>query len=508
MISASAVVIGLVLGPLVYVSVKIWKFMSDVKRLGRAAEQFPGDEKHWFWGHLHMFPGFSDAGLTKMREKTIEFPYGSRVWKGPFHVSITQRFPTGMRDALKTAESKPLGFGVYQFGRPWLGDGLIISHGAKHQRNRKLLTPAFHFDILKPYITVKNQATDILLGKLDKYADTGDSLEIFSNISLCTLDIILRCAFSYNDEIQEKGESHPYVQAVVELGDMWVSRTLRPWLYPDFIYYLTSEGRKFKKYCDFVHTVSEEIIKKRKETLAEKGEAAMKQGRYIDFLDTLLTAKDEDGKGLTDLEIRNEVDTFLFAGHDTTASGSAWTLYSLAEHPEHQEKCQEEIDQIMREKEDGSNYIEWEDLSKLKYLTMCIKEALRLHTPVPFIEREHTKDLEIDGKVLPPGSIVDVQIYNLHHNPVVWGEDNMEYKPSRFAPENVEKRDPYAFLPFSAGPRNCIGQNFALHEMKIIIARILQRFTVSLEPDHKVEKKIGVVMRTKDGIRCKVARRN
>jgi len=507
MISFSAIAVAILLGPLVYISVRIWRFISEVKRLGKAAEQFPGEPKHWLWGHLHMYPGPNEDGLALQRAQTIKFPRTERYWAGPIKPVVSLNHHDVIQLIVKTAEPKPLGFGVYQFGKPWLGDGLIISHGAKHQRNRKLLTPAFHFDILRPYITVKNQATDILLEKLEKCAESGDSIEIFGNLSLCTLDIILRCAFSFDDKIQEKGESHPYVQAVVELGDLWVARTLKPWLYPDFIYSLTSDGRKFKKYCDFVHTVSEDIIQKRKQTLAEKGEAAMKQGRYIDFLDILLTAKDDDGKGLTDLEIRNEVDTFLFAGHDTTASGSSWTLFSLAEHPEYQEKCQEEIDQILREKDSGSDYIEWEDLPKLKYLTMCIKEALRLHTPVPFIERELTKDLEIDGKVLPPGTIVDVQIYNLHHNPVVWGEDIMDFKPSRFSPEVAEKRDPYAFLPFSAGPRNCIGQNFALHEMKIIIARILHRYTISVDPDHKVEKKIGVVMRTVNGIKCKFSLR-
>lgn len=507
MISQGTLVVSVLLGPLVYVCMKIWRFVSEVKRLGKAAEQFPGEPKHWLWGHLHLYPGPNEEGLAFQRNHTKKFPRTEHFWAGPIKPVLALYHHDVVQHIVKTAEPKPLGFGVYQFGKPWLGDGLIISHGAKHLRNRKLLTPAFHFDILRPYIRVKNQATDILLEKMRNCADTGKTIEIFGNLSLCTLDIILRCAFSYNDEIQEKGEDHPYVQAVVELGDMWVARTLKPWLYPDFIYSLTSDGRKFKKYCDFVHSVSEDIIQKRKQTLAEKGETAMKQGRYIDFLDILLTAKDDDGRGLTDLEIRNEVDTFLFAGHDTTASSISWTLFSLAEHPELQLKCQEEIDEIVREKGDGDEYIEWEDLGKLKYLTMCIKEALRLHSPVPFIERELTKDLEIDGKTLPVGSIIDVQLYNLHHNPIVWGDDVMDYKPSRFSPENVEKRDPYAFIPFSAGPRNCIGQSFALHEMKIVLARILHKFTISLDPGHKVEKKIGVVMRSADGIKCKVLQR-
>nr|KAG5713251.1 hypothetical protein BaRGS_007778 [Batillaria attramentaria] len=127
---------------------------------------------------------------------------------------------------------------------------------------------------------------------------------------------------------------------------------------------------------------------------------------------------------------------------------------------------------------------------------------MRLHTPVPFIQRELTQDTEIDGNVAPAGTVVTILIYNLHHNPTVW-EDSMEFRPERFSEENNNTRHPYAFVPFSAGPRNCIGQNFAMHEMKIIMAKMLYRFTLVLDPNHKVEKFESVVMKTKTGIRMK-----
>lgn len=296
-------------------------------------------------------------------------------------------------------------------------------------------------------------------------------------------------------------ESHPYVRAVNELSDLWVNRSLNIYHYFDFIYFRSRNGRLFKQHADFVHSVAEDIIEKRQKTLKEEGlptKTAGKKSRYLDFLDILLTAKDESNVGMTPLEIRNEVDTFLFEGHDTTTSAMCWTLYSLAQHPEWQRKVQAEVDAVL----DGrtSDFIEWNDLSKLETLTMCIKEGLRCHSPVSFIQRVTTKPLDIEGYHVPVGATIAVQIYNLHHNPDVW-DDPMEFRPQRFLPENVSGRDSYAFVPFSAGPRNCIGQHFAMNEQKVTLARLLRRFTLELDPDHEVSKKIGVVMRATNGIK-------
>ncbi|KAK2151982.1 hypothetical protein LSH36_343g00001 [Paralvinella palmiformis] len=238
--------------------------------------------------------------------------------------------------------------------------------------------------------------------------------------------------------------------------------------------------------------------------LAETGCVTLKK-RCMDFLDILLTAKDEDGKGLTFSEVRDEVDTFLFEGHDTTASALAWTVYSLAGHPEYQKKCQMEIDEILNGRE--TDEITWDDLPKLTYLTQCLKEAMRLHCPVPFISRLLTKEMTIDGKTLPKNSIVDIQLYNMHHNPQIW-KNNMVYDPSRFDPDKIENMDSFAFVPFSAGPRNCIGQNFAMHEMKTILARIFRMFDVSLDPNYKVEKRVAIVMKTSNGIRVNLSKRS
>ena len=222
-----------------------------------------------------------------------------------------------------------------------------------------------------------------------------------------------------------------------------------------------------------------------------------KRGRYVDFLDILLLAKDEDGNGLSSKEILDEVETFLFAGHDTTSSGISWILYNLARHPEIQAKVQKEVDTVLEKRE--NNRIQWDDVSELPYLTRCIKESLRLHPALPIIGREIKHPLQIDDKLVPVGTHLDVNIWNLHHNPEVW-EEPMKYDPDRFLPEKMAKMDSHAFMPFSAGPRNCIGQVFAMNEMKTTTARILREFDLSVDTSVEVKMWPSAVLRAKNGI--------
>lgn len=183
-------------------------------------------------------------------------------------------------------------------------------------------------------------------------------------------------------------------------------------------------------------------------------------------------AKDENDVGLSDKEVRAEVDTFLFAGHDTTSSALSWTVYRLASHQDIQTKCRAEIDEVFKDKKTEDT--EWSDLSKMEYLTRCIKESLRITPPVPVIQRRIEEPLDINGANIPKNSPVSIHIYEIHNNTEIW-ENPLEYNPDRFLHENVKKRDPFSFVAFSAGPRNCIGQNFAMNFMKIVLSKLLRK---------------------------------
>ena len=275
----------------------------------------------------------------------------------------------------------------------------------------------------------------------------------------------------------------------------------------DWLYYKTPTGCKYKKVCKFAHDHSKIVIKKRKEELqlgSNKGVSeselkAKKKGKYLDFLDILLIARDDEGNGLTDQEIQDEVDTFMFEGHDTTTSGMCWTLYCLAKHPEHQEKVREEVRSVLM----GREWLEYDDLKELKYTQWCIKEAMRLYPPVYFIFRRAAEDIELDGHAIPSGMSIGINIRAIHRHPDTW-ENPDEFDPLRFQPSNCEGRDPYAYVPFSGGQRNCIGQNFALNEERVVIASIVNRFKLSLVEGHKVVPNARVVLRSVDDIPLKL----
>ncbi|KAL3862090.1 hypothetical protein ACJMK2_008084 [Sinanodonta woodiana] len=497
----TAVLSTALIGYLSYILFKVIKFCIWYHDITAVFNNVPGPkEKHWLYGNLHLFPETGEERLEFLLHLSRTYPKYYGMWFGRFRADVTVTHPDTVRKILKTSEPKPTGFGGgYRFALPWLGRGLLIADGTRWARSRRLLTPAFHFDILKPYIHVYNNATDLLLENLEKYARTGTCFETFQLVSLCTLDIILRCAFTYHTDCQKGKDAHPYIRAVNEIADDWNKRIRSPHLYPDFIFYLTEIGRRFRKNCKYVHSVADDIINKRRAILEKKGVSG---GKYLDFLDILLTARDEDMVGLTQEEIRNEVDTFLFEGHDTTASAISWILYSLAKHQDIQEKVKEELDSVLQ----GREMVEWDDLRKMEYLTMVIKEGMRFHSPVPSISRKLTKDLELEGQRFPAGTTVSVNIFSVHHNEEVWVKP-MEFIPERFSNENSALMDSFQFVPFSAGPRNCIGQNFAMNEEKVMIARIIHRYKVEIEPNHVPRKKMAVVMRAENGILLRVTER-
>lgn len=491
----------LVLCVFVYYMLGAVSYYRKVQNIGQITNQLPGPPTRWLTGNLHLLPGFNEEMLEWLQGEVRAYPYLSRFWFGPLRPTVMVTHPDTIKVILRSTEPKQMmGGGAYSLIKPWLGDGLLLSSGDKWFRNRRLLTPAFHFDVLKPYVDIYNHSAEALLEKFSgEYGRPSNihSVEITKHITMCTLAIIMKCAMSYKEDIQRQGQNNPYASAVFNISKLLSSRALKPYLYIDALYYLTGEGRQFRSELKRLHDFSEKVIAERKKQLKDNPD--FKTKRYPDFLDILLLARDDDGVGLTDHEIRDEVDTFMFEGHDTTSSAISWIIYTIAGHPSHQAKCRQELQDLMRGR--PSHYIEWNDLSRMPYLTMCIKEAIRIHSPVHWIGREVQKPFELYGLTLRPGTLVDISIYGLHHNPMVWGEDHNEFKPERFEPETFDKMDSFAFVPFSAGPRNCIGQNFAMNEIKVALARVLLKYELRVDEQHTVRHLPEVVMRTETGMK-------
>ncbi|XP_028600101.2 cytochrome P450 4V2-like [Podarcis muralis] len=369
----------------------------------------------------------------------------------------------------------------YKFLHPWLGTGLLTSTGSKWRSRRKMLTPTFHFTILDDFLEVMNEQANILVQKLEKHVDK-EPFDCFLYITLCALDVICETAMGKNIGAQQNKDSE-YVQAVYRMTDLIHKRQRSPWFWSDLLYLMFRQGREHHRTLKILHNFTDNVIAEKARELKNQekhgsdvvsnGEQSKRKVRRA-FLDMLLNATDDDGNKMNYLDIREEVDTFMFEGHDTTTAAMNWCIYLLARHPEAQRKVHHELDEIFG---NSDRHVTMDDMKQLRYLDCVIKEALRLFPSVPLFARKLSEECYIRGFRVPKGVDALILPFALHRDPDVFPEPE-EFRPERFFPENAAGRHPYAYVPFSAGPRNCIGQRFAQMEEKTILATILRRFSV------------------------------
>uniref|UniRef100_A0A452VFH1 Cytochrome P450 4X1-like n=1 Tax=Ursus maritimus TaxID=29073 RepID=A0A452VFH1_URSMA len=448
------------------------------RRLLRDLRPFPGPPAHWFYGHQKLL---QDGKMEKFEELVEKYHCAFPCWVGPFQAFFYIYDP----DYAKTF-----------LGRT--GKGLLSLDGPKWFQHRRLLTPAFNVNILKSYVKVMAHSVNTMLGKWEKICSPQDTVvEVYEHIDLMTLDILMKCAFSQETNCQISSTRDLYVKATFEASKIIFYRLYSFLHHHDIIFKFSPQGHRLQEMVKILHKYTEKVIQDRKKFLKdEKKHGNTQKQKYQDFLDIILSAQAENDNSFSDIDLRSEVNTFMLAGHDTTAGSISWLLYYLALNPEHQERCREEIRGILG---DGSS-ITWDQLGEMAYTTMCIKESLRLAPPIPSISRELSKPITFpDGRSLPAGITVVLSIWGLHHNPAIW-ENPKVFDPLRFSQENSEQRHPHSFLPFSAGPRNCIGQHFAMIELKVAIALILLRFKVAPDPTRPLVFLHKIVLKAKDGV--------
>ncbi|KAF5277780.1 hypothetical protein FQR65_LT03760 [Abscondita terminalis] len=393
----------------------------------------------------------------------------------------------------------------YNFLKPWLGTGLLTSAGSKWKQRRKLITPTFHFQILEQYIAIFNNQSGILVDCLKNKLD-GKTFNIFPYTALCTLDVICEAAMGtqVNAQINSNNE---YVRSVSDMCDIVGQRVFSPSKMINFVYKLSNTYHKEKKTLSVLHNYTMSVINERKQNLNlnTNNEDELNEGikRRMAFLDLLLQCN-LNGSNLSTESIREEVDTFMFEGHDTTASGTAFTLYCLSKNREIQDKVVKELNEIFEN--DVDRQPTYKDLQNMKYLEMVIKESLRLYPPVPTYSRTLTEDVSFEGNILPKGLVLTILALSLHRDETVF-PDSERFDPERFTLENSSKRSPYAYLPFSAGPRNCIGQRFAMLEMKSVISKILRNYELLEVPGHEPLLSIDVILKSQNGLNIRLKKR-
>ncbi|KAM7351027.1 putative cytochrome P450 4ac1 [Cochliomyia hominivorax] len=390
---------------------------------------------------------------------------------------------------------------MYELLIPFLGDGLLISTGEKWHLRRKMLTPAFHFNVLQSFQEIFKEESLKLLEKLQNLDNNRiDVIEIISEFTLNSV-----CETAMGVKLDDVQGGNDYRKIIHEIERTLFKRTCNPLLYYRIIFYLFGDYKTHMKNIKVAHDFTSKIIEKRREeylTEQKKSQGESKENEFgikkrYAMLDTLLA---EEAKGHIDHKgICDEVNTFTFEGYDTTATCLIFAILNLSLHPEVQRKCREEIQNL-----GDFTDLKIFDLNKIEYLECVLKETLRLYPSVPFIARTCDVETRLNGLVIPVNSQINIHLYDIMRDPEYFTDPNT-FKPERFLNDTSNKRHPFAFVPFSAGSRNCIGQKFAILEMKTILLAILKNYEIL--PITKLEDltlQNGIVLRTKQKIYVKL----
>jgi cytochrome P450 len=215
----------------------------------------------------------------------------------------------------------------------------------------------------------------------------------------------------------------------------------------------------------------------------------------------LLNSVDETGQGMTDKQIRDEIVTLFLAGHETTANALSWTWYLLAQHPTVAQKLYDEIDSVLRGKAPTLA-----DLKHLPYTEQVLQESMRLYPPVWNMSRQALTDVEIGGYIIPKGSEVNLNTYAMHHDPR-WWEEPEHFIPERFSSEREKQTPRMAYLPFSSGPRVCLGNHFAMMEARLILATLAGHYRLTVPDGYQLEMEPLIALRPRGGLHMTVQER-
>ncbi|XP_029156077.1 cytochrome P450 4V2-like isoform X2 [Nylanderia fulva] len=353
---------------------------------------------------------------------------------------------------------------------------------------------------IKPFINLyKPELLEIILPST-MYIEKGNPYKFLDSWLGKGLLTSTETAMGVNIRAQEVETK--YTATIHRSSKLLMDRFFRPWQWPNWLYVLMPIGKEYESGINNLHKFTREVINKRKIARQLQNDSAKSENKDDEFnigkqkrkafLDVLLDQNEKDETPLTDDELRAQVDTFMFEGHDTTAVAISWTLFLLGNNLDQQEKVHKELEEVF---EDSKTPASVKKLSQLKYLDMAIKESLRLYPSVPIILRQLSQDIKLSNYTLPKGATVSIQIAFMHRNPQIW-PDSTKFDPDRFLPENSKHRHPYAYIPFSAGPRNCIGKRFALLEEKIILTAILRKWRLkSVKATEAVQYETSIILR-------------
>ncbi|KAJ8727105.1 hypothetical protein PYW08_015502 [Mythimna loreyi] len=532
--------------PLLFITTVLWLIhrWQQQSRIFKLGNVLPGPAGLPFFGNAHMAFGKEPDQLVNIALKYAE-QYGTviRAWLGPKLIVfiLDAEDIEVILSSHEHIDKSP----EYRFFKPWLGEGLLISTGSKWRSHRKIIAPTFHINILKSFVGVFNQNSKGVVEKMR--SEVGHTFDVHDYMSAATVDILLETAMGITRKTQDES-GFDYAMAVMKMCDIIHQRQYKFWLRLDATFNWSSFYQKQKHFLSIIHGLTTKVIKSKKEmylenkakgyippTLADltrntdddnvlstdnktlsdtvfKGyrddldfndDNDVGEKKRLAFLDLMIESAQNGTSQLSDQEIKEQVDTIMFEGHDTTAAGSSFVLCLLGVYKDIQDKVYNEQYEIFGDSDRPATFA---DTLQMKYLERVILESLRLYPPVPVIARKLNRDVNIvtNNYLIPAGATVVIGTYKIHRNAKYYPDPDT-FNPDNFLPENMQNRHYYSYIPFSAGPRSCVGRKYALLKLKILLSTILRNYECTSAVPEKDFKLLGdIILKRSDGFRITI----
>lgn len=368
-----------------------------------------------------------------------------------------------------------------RFLKPLIGRGLLAADHTSHRQQRKLVAPAFQHRRIAHYTTIMAEHAE----QVQRTWSDGAEIDIADAMLQITLAVVGKTLFDADvgSEATQLREALVSVQrctnrrlsALIPLSDIWPTPT----------------NREFHHAVARLDATIYHILETRRRQQHDRG----------DLLSMLLQAQDESGQGMSDQQVRDEAMTLFIAGYETTANALTWTWYLLTQHPEIYERVCEEVDRVLAGRGPTSD-----DLPNLPYTLQVLKESLRLYPPVHVIGRQVVEPFNLDGYHFSKGTLIGISMYVVHRNPMYFPNPE-RFDPDRWTPKFEAMLPRGVYIPFSTGPRNCVGNHFAMMEAQLVLTTLAQRVTFDLLPGQTIEAEPLITLRPKHGIKMRVHRR-
>jgi cytochrome P450 len=345
------------------------------------------------------------------------------------------------------------------FGRV-VGSGLLTTEGNPWRKQRRMMQPAFHHTRIEQLDGMIVEVAQSMLDRWQHAFESNQPIDIAREMAALTLTVTTRSLFGVDlgDEVREVGEI--FNRAATDLEKPNSPR-------------LIQSAQEFGEVVD-------RMIRQRRQNFKDGG----------DLLSSMILARDDhSGEGMDDEQLRTQVMTLMLAGYETTASALTWTWHLLSQNLHTLDRLRSEVRETLQ-----GRLPRYSDLDHLPFAGMVLHESLRLFPPAWTLGRRAIEADVIDGFYIPANTVIAICIYVLHRHPGFWDQPDV-FNPERFSPENAKRRNKFAYIPFGAGPRQCIGNNFGLMEAALVMACILQRFELHLMPGMEVRPQALFVLR-------------